>query len=173
MKKFLVVACCAVALVGCMSTDNQTKGKTAQEIMAEYNQKKDFEKQQLIASLPPAPSETQIKNTKISDLPKDLKEIIGRGYKYSLAPLKDPDSAIYDFYATPKKGYVQILDYANGEPIFGWLVPYSLNAKNSYGGYTGAKYYNAFIVENDPEKVIFSHSAILLEDKKYIFVELK
>lgn len=46
--------------------------------------------------------------------------------------LKDPYSARYEYLNQPKKGW------ARG-PIFGYVVCVNVNARNSYGGYTGAQ----------------------------------
>lgn len=46
--------------------------------------------------------------------------------------LKDPDSAKYKFLA-PRKSYTESTRH------FGYVVPVEVNAKNSYGGYTGYK----------------------------------
>jgi len=54
--------------------------------------------------------------------------------------LKDPESAKYDF-GYPKKGYSQDGWAAGGAVHFGYIVPVKINAKNSYGGYTGYKQY--------------------------------
>lgn len=53
------------------------------------------------------------------------------------ATLKDPDSALYQF-ETPYQGFT----YKNplrggGLGYAGWIVAVSVNAKNSYGAYTG------------------------------------
>lgn len=45
--------------------------------------------------------------------------------------LKDPESARYEFLHSPVKGF-------SGNPrVFGWITCVDVNAKNSYGGYTG------------------------------------
>lgn len=55
--------------------------------------------------------------------------------------LKDSDSAKYR-YGTPFKGYTnEGLLYGGKINWSGWLYPVSINAKNSYGGYTGFKTY--------------------------------
>lgn len=56
--------------------------------------------------------------------------------------LKDPDSATYRFdslYA----GYTQSSEVVIGdcEPIYGYILNTYVNAKNSFGGYTGYKLY--------------------------------
>lgn len=55
-----------------------------------------------------------------------------------LDSLKDPDSANFKF-SPPKKGYTESTRH------FAYIVPVSVNAKNSYGGYTGFKtFYYAY-----------------------------
>ena len=54
--------------------------------------------------------------------------------------LKDPASATYQF-AEPRKGMTQDGWAVGGKKYFGYIVPVSINAKNSFGGYTGAKQY--------------------------------
>lgn len=58
--------------------------------------------------------------------------------------LKDPGSAIYEF-GVPRKGYTKDGWATGGKTHFGYVVPVNVNAKNSYGGYTGKKpYYYLF-----------------------------
>ncbi|HFY9996229.1 TPA: hypothetical protein ACIIU4_004354 [Citrobacter freundii] len=64
-------------------------------------------------------------------LPADYQEQIKSTIELKL---KDPDSAKYRFF-DPKKGYTE------GTRHFGFVVPVGVNAKNSYGGYTGYKLY--------------------------------
>ena len=54
--------------------------------------------------------------------------------------LKDPDSAKYTF-GEPRKGMVQDGFLRGGTKYYGYIVPTEINAKNSYGGYTGGKLY--------------------------------
>jgi len=54
--------------------------------------------------------------------------------------LKDPNSAIYEF-GDPRKGYIKDGWAAGGKVRYGYIVPVSVNAKNSYGGYAGKKLY--------------------------------
>ena len=58
--------------------------------------------------------------------------------------LKDPFSARYNF-GQPQKGVSQDGWARGGKKHFGWIVPVSINAKNSYGGYTGDKQYYFFL----------------------------
>lgn len=64
-------------------------------------------------------------------LPNDYKERIQALLEERL---KDPDSAKFKFF-DPKKGYTASTRH------FGYVVPVDVNAKNSYGGYTGYKSY--------------------------------
>jgi hypothetical protein len=57
--------------------------------------------------------------------------------------LVDPASAIYRF-GSPVKGYSTRL---GPQTVYGWLIPFEVNAKNQFGGYTGAKTYEAFFYE--------------------------
>lgn len=67
----------------------------------------------------------------------------GKIKSYQEGRLKDPMSAIYSF-TEPRKGWC-IFD---GKVNFGWIVDYTLNAKNSYGGYVGAKPEFTIIVDD-------------------------
>lgn len=60
--------------------------------------------------------------------------------------LKDPDSAKYRFVSEPEPAYSREAPVAGGDPIhFGYYVKVLVNAKNSYGGYTGWKDYRLII----------------------------
>jgi hypothetical protein len=56
--------------------------------------------------------------------------------------LKDPESARYDFRKTPVQGF-------SGNPReYGWVTCVGINAKNSFGGYTGVQQY-FFLIRYD------------------------
>lgn len=62
--------------------------------------------------------------------------------------LRDPYSAVYRF-ETPRKGYVKDGLLVGGKIHYGWIVPVWINAKNGFGGYTGAQlFYAMFFSEN-------------------------
>lgn len=76
-------------------------------------------------------TEQDISTAKVEQLPDNYKE----GIKLFMETrLKDPDSAKYIFH-NPKKGYHR------EDRIISMIVPVEINAKNSYGGYTGYKAY--------------------------------
>lgn len=59
--------------------------------------------------------------------------------------LKDPESARYRF-GQPRKGYANRGMAYGGQVLFvGYVVPVQVNAKNSFGGYTGFKPYQALV----------------------------
>lgn len=86
---------------------------------------------------PPSPSE--ISSANYGTLPGDYKEQIK---SYLSTRLKDPYSAKYDFIE-PYKGYSQDGQWSStgGAINFGWIIPVYVNAKNSFGGYTGSQKY--------------------------------
>lgn len=76
--------------------------------------------------------------------------------------LKDPESARYEI-GKPVKGYYgkTLSNLAGPRDIkYGWLVPAGVNAKNSYGGYTGTHLYHCWFRGEtlvhliDPSKLI-------------------
>ncbi|WP_142890244.1 hypothetical protein [Klebsiella variicola] len=69
--------------------------------------------------------------------------------------LKDPYSAQYTF-GNPEKAWFKdgILAESGGAIRYGWLVPITVNAKNSFGGYTGAESHTVF----------YSHGKIVSAD---------
>ena len=68
--------------------------------------------------------------------------------EYFSVVLKDPDSANYKF-GSPVKAYCNKgLAFGGKLAWTGWVLPFSINAKNSYGGYTGFKGYYARLDNN-------------------------
>tara|TARA_R110002096_G_scaffold435548_1_gene661346 strand:- start:38 stop:376 length:339 start_codon:yes stop_codon:yes gene_type:complete len=72
------------------------------------------------------------------EYPDDYEQIIK---SIMMNKLKDPESAQYQFKG-PIKAYLRSAPIAGGNPtVYGYMVYFKLNAKNSYGGYTGFKEY--------------------------------
>jgi hypothetical protein len=65
--------------------------------------------------------------------------------------LKDPDSAKFQF-GEPYKNYV--ISYRDGKTEYGWIVKVAVNAKNSFGGYTGYQTYTILVRD---EKMILGY----------------
>ncbi len=78
----------------------------------------------------------------ITDMYTDYKDIVKN---YTSRFLKDPYSAHYDFPYPPHKMYVQ--DPFQGV-FYGHCGTVSINAKNSFGAYTGTKVYQYVINHN-------------------------
>lgn len=79
------------------------------------------------------------------DFPTNYQETV-KGYFQQT--LKDPYSAQYKF-GTPYKGYLREAPINGGQPsVYGYIVDCSVNAKNSYGGYVGDKFYRMFLKSN-------------------------
>lgn len=85
------------------------------------------------------PSSVQIAGANYGSLPANYQEQIK---SYFGSVLKDPYTAHYAF-DKPFKGYSQDGAWApsGGKVFFGWVAPVNVNARNSYGGYTGNKPY--------------------------------
>lgn len=85
------------------------------------------------------PTAMEINNGDYGAVPnKELYEAKIKSYQE--ARLKDPDSAKYRF-SEPHKGWCKF----DGKVNYGWIIDYTLNAKNSYGGYVGQKPQFAFV----------------------------
>ena len=64
---------------------------------------------------------------------------------YFQSRLKDPNSAQYRF-TEPYQAYLRAAPVAGGKPTsFGYVVDVGVNAKNSFGGYTGEKRHRLFV----------------------------
>ena len=85
------------------------------------------------ASAVKAPAPAVVAAAKFDPVPANLKEQIKAQFG---AMLKDPYSATYQF-GPAKKVYFQGPDHM----MFGYMVEVVVNAKNSYGGYTGGEVY--------------------------------
>ena len=87
-------------------------------------------------------SQSVIDNADYGEYPTQYEEIV-KGYFAHI--LKDPYSAVYRF-DKPYKAYLREAPVSGGAPrVFGYIVEVGVNAKNSFGGYVGEKYYRLFI----------------------------
>lgn len=89
----------------------------------------------LLSGCMTTPSTTQLSNANYGQLPSNYKENIQNAI---IGGLKDPDSAKFKF-GEPRKAYLQGGLPDDFKMYYGWAVPVSVNAKNSYGGYVGYK----------------------------------
>lgn len=88
---------------------------------------------------PKPPSQTAITTADYGVLPPDYQQQV-KTYFNSI--LKDPESARYTF-EPPFKAYSQdgSLSSTGGGVRYGYVTGVQVNAKNSYGGYTGNQLY--------------------------------
>lgn len=84
----------------------------------------------------------EIKTANFGDKPSNYEE---RVKDYMKMQLKDPMSAVYNFRLPLRRAVVKMGMLDNFTKYYGWVVEVSVNAKNSFGGYTGAKTYFIFI----------------------------
>lgn len=91
------------------------------------------------ACAPKPPSQDEISSANYGRLPNDYQQQIKN---YMASALKDPESARYTF-EPPFKAYSQDGSMAStsGGVIYGYASGVQVNAKNSYGGYTGNQLY--------------------------------
>jgi hypothetical protein len=83
-----------------------------------------------LASCASKPSQSEIASANYGSYPDNYKEITKRHFG---DVLKDPGSARYNNWRGPSKGWRATM----GGNRFGYRVCVDVNAKNSYGGYTG------------------------------------
>lgn len=77
--------------------------------------------------------------------------------------LKDPYSAHYRFGGRAVKGYCnQGLAYGGNIAWFGWAVPVQINAKNSFGAYTGFSTHWVFF--NPQGQIVYQAERANFED---------
>lgn len=94
-------------------------------------QRKDIENEAWRKTLP-AP------NADYGSYPTNYEQLIKTSFANSL---KDPDSARYGRFSKPRKEQI----IRNNQAIYGYSVCAPVNAKNSYGGYTGTHTHWFFI----------------------------
>lgn len=90
----------------------------------------------LISSCASKPTQEELNNADYGIYPENYQEIIVNHFSMRL---KDPSSAQYSFLKEPEKQW-----YGFGN-VYGYGVCLTINAKNSYGGYTGQKLYFVMI----------------------------
>lgn len=102
----------------------------------------------LLSSCATTPNQTDLASADYGLPPTNLEETINEYLKETLI---DPDSLKNLRIGTYKKGWART-NYGK-TILYGYWVMYSYNAKNRYGGYTGQKYYCAFMQGNYIEQV--------------------
>lgn len=98
------------------------------------------------------PTEEQIRTANYGPYPSDYESIV---YGFMERILKDPDSARYKFRTPVIRGY------AGSPSRFGYVVCVEINAKNSFGAYTG---YRLQLILINSGQVIYHAEANNLRD---------
>jgi hypothetical protein len=93
----------------------------------------------LVGCTAPPPTQQELAAANYGPPPKNYKATV---MMFMGGILKDPESARYGFYIEPAKGYM------GASRKFGWATCATINAKNSFGGYVGAKLY-FLLIRND------------------------
>lgn len=113
------------------------------------------------SKLPPAPTDMDLLIADIGKAPDEAhaQEAIK---KYVLPQLKDPESARFTFRTIRRGSY---FSYLTGAWIIAWVSVVEINAKNSYGGYVGAREWDFFWGDRDhlvaisaPEEGVYGSS---------------
>ena len=86
------------------------------------------------------PTPEEIANADYGSYPEEYQKPIE---SFMSRALKDPSSAKYEFLGRPQKTWATVA----GDTEFGYGLCAYINAKNSFGGYTGAKLY-FFLIKN-------------------------
>jgi hypothetical protein len=100
----------------------------------------------------PRPTAQQIEAADCGPFPTNYEEIIKSVASKNLI---DPYSAQYTFSQPVKQ-----LNRMTGNPVWGWAVCGTVNAKNRFGGYVGAKPYYALIYKGTIVRFLFGGTTI-------------
>jgi len=93
----------------------------------------------VLAACASAPTQQEVDTAPIGPYPDNYQALIKANFAQSLF---DPYSAVYEFSLSPTRGYAgNRIDGAN----VGWIVCGTVNAKNRFGAYVGAKPFVAVI----------------------------
>lgn len=128
MKKIIALTVTTALLSGCVPG---VPGDLAYERNRDEAKRADAEFAQAVKNI-------NLDTADVGSEPKSYKKLIEDAIRENL---KDPDSArFYDFTSPRKEVMVE-----NKKFVYGYSACVFVNAKNSYGGYTGKKLYWAFI----------------------------
>jgi hypothetical protein len=97
-----------------------------------------------------APSKEEAANADYGSYPSDYEDIVSNWINETLF---DPYSVRDLNVQSPQRYWLQASPIMGGSTTYGYLVQFSLNAKNRMGGYVGKKYYNMLIRNGIIQKV--------------------
>lgn len=101
------------------------------------------------------PSQDELAHADYGPYPTEYKQIVEA---YMSGILKDPGSAQYQFLNAPVQGWHASMDGGK----FGYVVCVNVNARNSFGGYTGAQ--PSYLIIHDDHVIYAMHGDGGLKD---------
>ncbi|MBK0000287.1 hypothetical protein [Erwinia sp. S38] len=126
MRKLIAIMALAIStslVVGCAPSQQMQDAR-----------KKDAEFSQAVKNI-------NLETANAGNKPSDYKSIVEEAIREQL---KDPDSAKFSSFTNPRKEVM----VENGSFVYGYSTCLYVNAKNSYGGYTGKELYWVFLRDN-------------------------
>ncbi len=132
MKRSLLITLCVIGLSGCAPSTYQPSPEQ-QQLMADAKRKD--------AEFAIAVKNINLEAADVGVAPKNHKKLIEDAIRNLL---KDPDSAKFTGLTAPRKE-VMVENHAF---VYGYASCVNVNAKNSYGGYTGNSLYWVFYRNN-------------------------
>ncbi|MFI3013095.1 hypothetical protein ACH7BS_18365 [Klebsiella aerogenes] len=134
MNKLLVASTIAFTLAGCAPHPTGINQTSDYAKRMEEAKRKDAEFAEKVRKIDLNTADVGVK-------PKNYKLLVESAIRDSL---KDPDSAKFYDFTTPRKEVM----VENSNFVYGYSTCVYVNAKNSYGGYVGKQLYWAFIRNN-------------------------
>lgn len=101
-----------------------------------------------------APTELDLAKADYGSKPTNYKKVIKEHIADNLI---DPESARFTKFSKPQKSWMSEFQGFKNFKYYGWLVCVDVNAKNSFGGYTGKKTYVALL---RGDKVVYYQQGI-------------
>lgn len=92
----------------------------------------------LLSGCATAPTTQELASADYGEPPRNYEVVI---HQYFDSTLKDPASVQYKEITVPQRDWIRDAPVEGFKMHFGWMVRATINAKNSYGGYTGFQTY--------------------------------
>lgn len=105
----------------------------------------------LLTGCAAAPSSEELSKADYGERPQNYVQTV---HKYLDENLKDPGSAVYKEITAPQQDWIRDAPIEGYQMHYGWGVLATINAKNSYGGYTGYQTYHFLFRGEQIDKVI-------------------
>ncbi|WP_447868627.1 hypothetical protein [Rahnella aceris] len=135
MKKFALAFLVSMVLSGCHSPQSGVTRTSEYEQKMQLAKKHDQEFSEKVKNI-------NLETADVGKNPKNYEPLVEDAIRNEL---KDPESAKFSGITTPRKEVM----VQNGNFVYGYSTCVFVNAKNSYGGYTGKQLYWVFIRDNN------------------------